>query len=58
MFGEDNFHIDAGEKVRVSVLDVAGRPVTLLTGVPDASTFDSFAQDEAQPVLDSLSFKP
>jgi class 3 adenylate cyclase len=58
VFGEDNFHIDAGEKVRVSVLDVAGRPVTLLTGVPDASTFDSFAQDEAQPVLDSLSFKP
>ncbi|HEU4673640.1 MAG TPA: adenylate/guanylate cyclase domain-containing protein, partial [Candidatus Limnocylindrales bacterium] len=57
-FGEDNFHVDVGEKVRVIVLDVGGRSLTLLVGVTDSAGFDAFTQDEAQPILDSLVFSP
>jgi DNA-binding SARP family transcriptional activator len=57
VFGEDNFHVDVGEKLRLLVLDVAGKPVTLLVGVPDATNFDSFLEG-VQPILDSLKFSP
>ena len=50
---EDEFNVDAGEKIRFFVLDMAGGTVILTIDAFKAADFDAFA-GQAQPVIDSI----
>jgi class 3 adenylate cyclase len=54
-FGDNTFWLGPNEKARLIVVDVDGRPVTVLAGGYAAADFEAFMED-AQPILDSFRF--
>jgi class 3 adenylate cyclase len=55
-FADNTFWLGPGEKARVVVVDVDGRPVTVIANAPGTG-FDDFIS-VAQPIVDSLRFDP
>ena len=56
-FGEDNFWVGQDETVRIIVVDVDGKPFTILEGSSPAAAFPALIE-AAQPMLESLRFAP
>ena len=56
-FGEDDFWVGEDETVRIIVVDVDGKPFTILEGSSPSSAFPALVE-AAQPMLESLRFGP
>jgi len=56
-FGEDDFWVGPDETVRIIVVDVDGKPFTILEGSSPADAFSALVE-AAQPMLESLRFAP
>ena len=57
MFGEDDFWVGQDETVRIIVVDVDGKPFTILEGSSPSDAFPALIE-AAQPMLESLRFAP
>lgn len=56
-FGEDDFWVGEDETVRIIVVDVDGKPFTILEGSSPSDAFPALLE-AAQPMLESLRFAP
>ena len=57
MFGEDDFWVGQDETVRIIVVDVDGKPFTILEGSTPSDAFPALVE-AAQPMLESMRFAP